>query len=85
MVLQTFREKLSYEIKRFEEFFPYGLAALDKLQVHLYCIAILVRKIIEMLPGYEGKNVRVSELYDSGGSGGEDLDMCLKDLINKII
>ena len=83
MVLQTFREKLSYEIKRFEEFYPYGLSALDKLQVHLYCIAILVRKIIEMLPGYDGKNVRVSELYDPGG--GEDLDMCLKDLINKII
>lgn len=83
MVLQTFREKLSYEIKRFEEFFPYGLAALDKLQVHLYCIAILVRKIIEMLPGYEGKNVRVSEIHDPGG--GEDLDMCLKDIINKII
>lgn len=85
MVLQTFREKLSYEIKRFEEFFPYGLAALDKLQVHLYCIAILVRKIIEMLPGYEGKNVRVSEFYYPGKDEDEDLDMCLKDLINKII
>ena len=49
MVLNTFREKLSYEIKRLEEFLPYGIVALDKIQVHLYSVAILLRKIIEML------------------------------------
>ena len=83
MVLNTFREKLSYEIKRFEEFLPYGIVALDKIQVHLYSVAILLRKIIEMLPSYEGKSINVSEYYKSGG--GKHSDICLKDLIDRII
>ncbi len=83
MVLNTFREKLSYEIKRLEEFLPYGIVALDKIQVHLYSVAILLRKIIEMLPGYEGKSINVSEYYKSGG--GKHSDICLKDLMDRII
>ena len=83
MDLNTFREKLSYEIEEFEEYFALGIDELDKIQVHVYCIAALLRKIVEIVPDYEGKNILVSE--SDHQSVVKHVNISLKDILNSTI
>ena len=83
MDLNTFREKLSYEIEKFEEYFALYIEGLDKIQVHVYCIAALLRKIVEMIPDYRGRNIPV---YESDHQGVEKhASISLKDILNSTI
>ena len=82
MNLQMFREKMLYEINRLEEFTPFGMFAIDRVQVHLYCISALLEKILEVIPDYGNKNLKEFVLYKK--EGGEDRDITIKKLIGRI-
>ncbi len=82
MNLQMFREKLMYEINRVEEFSPFGMFAIDRVQVHLYCVSTILKKILEVIPDYGSNNINSSVLYKVGG--GEDIDITLEKIIDVI-
>ena len=66
MDLNTFRKKLSYEISEFEKYLKLDISELsaNMIQLHGYCIAALMRKMIPAIPDYNNRTIPVFEQYD---------------------
>ena len=56
-----FRRKLRIEIAELEHALEFGTHALPEIQVNIYCIASLIRRIIQRVPIYKGFSVKVIE------------------------
>lgn len=66
MDLNTFRKKLSYEISEFEKYLKLDISefSANMIQLHGYCIAALMRKMIPAVPDYNNRTIPVFEEYD---------------------
>jgi len=84
MELDIFREKLLFEIEEFRKSLDSTVPQYyHKIQVHGFCIAALLRKILESAPGYGLKELDIYEKYRDGSSNNTKIS--LKDLLDSTI
>ena len=84
MELDIFREKLLFEIEEFRKSLDSTVPQYyHKIQVHGFCIAALLRKILESATDYGLKEIDIYEKYRDGSSNNTKIS--LKDLLNNTI
>ena len=65
MNLNIYRRKLRFEVCEIEEYIEYGMNGFSNVQLSVYCIAALIRKIITRVPKYKGVNLKIFEFGDT--------------------